>query len=154
LRAPEYFRLEKRIENVLESIPRTAEEVRSDLLKLAAVLSAGYVELACQEILGQYSAPRACDEVGAFVVSQLRRFQNMTPAKVCDLVSMFSAEEGQAVREHMEDRIEASLTSLVNLRNNIAHGRDMSVGHANLRQYFQDVSRLVRFIESRFPSKK
>jgi hypothetical protein len=154
VRAPEYVRLERRIENVLENAPRAPEEVRSDLLKLAAVLSAGYVELACQEIFGRYSAARASEEVGSFVAGQLKRFQNMTPTRVCDLASMFSPAGGEAVRAHMEDRIEASLESLVTLRNNIAHGRDMAVGHAILRQYFADVSRLVRFLQERFPGKK
>lgn len=152
MRIPEYVRLGQRIDNLLKTIPSADEELRSELLKLTAVLSAGYVEIACQEIFARYSEVRSCQEVGAFVAGQLARFQNMTPTKVCDLVTMFGKTHGEAVKSHIEDQIAASLQSLVNLRNVIAHGRDMSVGHAVLRQYFQDVGGLVRFLEARFPS--
>lgn len=146
----DYVALEKRIENLVTALSQAEDETQGYLVRLGVILTASLVEVSCQDILGNYSAARAHDHVARFADAQLQKFTNINAEKLCTLLGAFHKEHRAALEQVIAGQIKDSIDSLVNVRNNLAHGRNVTTSRVALTQYFSDAKKIVRFLETRF----
>lgn len=130
--------------------PESPLELRSDLGKYACVRVCGYLEqslitLARAHIEGQ-SSPTAA----RFGVSWLARMQNPRREILVEFARRFQHAWGDELDAYF-DEIDPTTTfnSLVQTRNDIAHGLSTGIGHDTLVGYFRLVVDVVAWFADR-----
>lgn len=126
-----------------------AEPVRSDLelqaqiARFLCVLSSGLIELAVIHTLSNYSLKQSHPNVARYVGANVARLRNAKFEDVLVMLGHFSP----AWREHFEDNtaqeVKDAVDSIVNNRNQIAHGGQTGISLATFTNYYK---RLKGFI--------
>jgi hypothetical protein len=124
------------------------ERYQADLARYLCVLVSGYLETAMRDIYGQYAATRCSPQVLRYVNHHLGRFSNPKMGKIRALAGLFDPEWQESLGGTVDEEIEAAIDSVVNLRNQIAHGQDTGVSYAVVADYYKKAQRLVQAIES------
>ena len=70
--------------------------------------------------------------------------------QILDLVGSFDKDREQQLREFVRGRIRASVNSVVNLRNEIAHGRSMDATIETVKAQFEDSRQLAGKLKELF----
>ena len=140
-----------RLDRLIRQTPALSDDLylRANLEKFACVLVCGYIEVSIREILQEYTRTRASVEVGKYVNSQLEWFRNPNMERILQLVGAFSEEWRESLESETQGRIKLQVDSLVNHRNQIAHGRDVRISHTKLKEYYQSAQAVVELVEER-----
>ena len=107
----------------------------------------GFLETSIRTTFATFAHKRAHSNVASFVTAQLAFLQNPKMGKILELVGKFSAEWAKQLEADTQGEIKAAVNSIVANRNKIAHGEDVSLGLAGLRDYYTSAKKLVKLIE-------
>ena len=137
------------MENLLalaRSQPDLAAQAR--LSEFACVRTSGLLEVSVHTILAEYARRRSTPGIAAYVSRRLERTTNLQPERLYTLLGDFTSQWRTRLEEFMRgDRSEA-IRSVVNNRNQIAHGKSVSVGVSQVQLWLQSVTEVVEFIGS------
>ncbi len=145
----EIHRYETRLDKLFEEIKNLPDDndwLKSHWSRYLCVLAAGYLETAVCEIYVDY-AKHAPPNVRKFVESHLRRFQNPNMEKILQLTGAFSTEWADSLQVEAEGQLKDAVDSIVNLRNQIAHGKDSGISFSQIKSYYAAGKRLVAVID-------
>ncbi len=112
-------------------------EVTALLARLLVVRSAGYVEQGAVICAKGHFQERSGGYVRSFAHSWLQRGKNPSPTNLLEFVGRFDqllADELKAEFAKDQGRLNSELSSLVSLRNKIAHGLNESIGQTRAVQ--------------------
>lgn len=143
--------LEDTTTRIISHIPRADPEVQEDLRKYVCIRLSGYLEqIVFQAISGHVREPLG-PEMAQFVSSYFKKAPNLNPGQFQELVSKFGPDSRAAFEEFLavEFRRE-QLKSLLELRNDIAHGRAYRGNAASIVGYQQLVRDLDDWIVGRW----
>jgi hypothetical protein len=119
-------------------------ELRSHWTKYLCVLTSGFLETSLLAIYAEYARAKASPRFANFVERQLTGSTNYTMEKVERLVASFDQGWSDELTGHADyDRLKASVNSVVNNRNRIAHGQSTSLSFGQLTDYYSDVVALL-----------
>ena len=79
---------------------------------------------------------------------ELCYFQNPKTDKILDLIGKFDQTWRESIDRSLDDRQKAAINSIVSNRNQIAHGNDVGLSFARLREYYDAVIEAIELIES------
>ena len=121
------------------------DEVVSDLSKLAAVLTCGYVERCVEIVILERLTSRAHTRVLKFIKAHFKRGTNYDCEAMCQLLERFDMDWSERLRHKLaaNEQLEASLTSLYVIRNSVAHGGDQNRGLAGIESMYLDCKKIV-----------
>lgn len=138
-------------ERIVSHIPRADPEVQEDLRKYICIRLSGYLEqIVFQAISGHVREPLG-PELSEFVSSYFKRAPNLNPGQFHELVSKFGEESKLSFNEFLNVGLRREqLKSLLELRNDVAHGRAYRGTAASIAGYQQLVSDLDDWIVSRW----
>lgn len=142
-------RYETRLDKLFEEIKNLPEEndwLKSHWSRYLCVLVAGYLETAICEIYVDY-AKHAPPNVHRFVETHLRRFQNPNMEKILQVTGAFSSDWASSLQTETEGETKDAVDSIVNLRNQIAHGKDSGISYSQMKSYYITAKRLVAAID-------
>lgn len=127
-------------------VSRTAgnEVLVAEMAKYLCVLTSGYLEIAVFEILTTYAARCSNGQVSRFVARKLSRLPNMKMAAIKGLLEDFSEDWARDLLEYCDGEIADSVNSIVNQRQNIAHGRQSDVSLVRMDSYYRAAKRMIR----------
>lgn len=113
-----------------------------------SVLCAGLLENGITEIYGEYVSRVAAPEAANYAVSRLARLQNPNTEKFLETAYAFSKKWGDELKVFVEDdgRKEA-INSILNVRNQIAHGQDAGITYVRITEYLIKAVEVLEFIE-------
>jgi hypothetical protein len=121
-------------------------ETKAELACFAVVLTSGLVESTCRQILFSYTSKRADRAVLGYVESTLYFFQNPKCTKIGELLKSFDGNIADDFRNDLTEAEAAAIDSIVNNKNNLAHGENPGLGLEVMREYYQLVlSALEKF---------
>jgi hypothetical protein len=144
--------LEERIERLLKLIPNLEDdELRAELTKHLCVLTAGFLEVTCRDILSKYASKRCSSEISRFVGSVLSGFRNPKVGKIQELLSEFDATKAERWMRSLSDEEADAVDSIVNNRHQIAHGRSIGLSFSVFERYRFHAAKAVAAIEREFP---
>jgi predicted house-cleaning noncanonical NTP pyrophosphatase (MazG superfamily) len=117
--------------------------------KYLCVMVAGLVENGLKEIFSEYIKDKSTKPIADYAISYITKLQNPKAEKVMDLVGSFKAEWRNELETFLanEGRKDA-IDSIMNNRNQIAHGKDVGVTVVNVSNYFNKIVSVLEFIES------
>lgn len=147
----EVDRLRQRLD---ETFKRYAElpantELQSDYARYLCVLVAGYVEQAVQELTIARCRRQASPSVQRYANGQLRRLQNVNPAKLSQTLASFEPKLAQDLESTFAPELDA-LSSLVANRHAIAHGGSVGNSYTRVKEAYDLIQTLIDWIVGEF----
>ncbi len=112
-------------------------EVKAELACFAAVLCSGLIESSCRQLLLSYTHKRAARQVLAYVESNLHFFQNPKYSKIEELLRTFDPKIAEAFVSETTEAEVAAIDSVVNNKNNLAHGENPGLGLEVMKDYYR-----------------
>lgn len=140
---------QNRLDNLFRQIASLSGDtfLQASLVKFACVLVCGFIEVSLREILQEYTRKRASAEVGKYVSRQLEWFQNPKMELILQLVGAFSLDWRMNLEGETQGKLKLQVDSLVNDRNQIAHGRDVRLSYAELNEYYRSALEVIKLVE-------
>lgn len=145
---PERTRIQHRITSVIDWCQSTDDlQVQAEWACYVCVLISGYVEVSLRELLREYSGRRSGPHVMQFVSNKLKRLPNPTFGAIERLLGDFSSDWARQIKLQAPEEIRFAIDSTVNIRNDVAHGRQGEVSLGRAREYFERAKVLVNTLE-------
>jgi len=126
------------------------EEVKSYLVKLLCVRTAGLLEVFLKTRISEYSKDKVPNEINRFLTSKFKDITNLKSSKLEDILTSFSVDWGEKFKDYLNDHEQekTSLDSVIAQRHNIAHGQPSNIGSVSMVQYFNDVKSIVVYLDT------
>lgn len=122
------------------------EETEADFARHLIILLAGYFEKALAEIVVAYASGKAPPPIVSYLDNQLQWLTNVDRERLVRLIGTLDAKWQMQVEVFVVDKREASLNSVIALRNNIAHGGAGSVSLLQVSEYWKSLQEVVQFV--------
>lgn len=139
----------------IQSLIKKTQEASDDNFDLQAhwarylcILVSGLIENSLKEIYSEFINSRASKPVADYAISYLSKLQNPKAEKIMELVGSFRQEWKMELEIFLtnEGRKDA-IDSIMNNRNQIAHGKDVGVTVVRVSNYLEKVVAVLEFIE-------
>lgn len=124
-------------------------EVQADLARYLCIRVCGFIDLAVSHLFEAYVIRHAPPKLMRFVTSSLGRQQNLKANRLLEITANFDLQWEKDLAEFLTDERTDALNSLVENRNQIAHGRSTGITHIRVRRYYTPVIEVIEFLESR-----
>lgn len=131
--------------NQVSSLPDL--ELQAHWSRYLCVLVSGFLETSIRAIYADYASKKSAPFVANFVQDKLEYFQNPSMAKILDLVQSFNPQWADDLRIRTDGEIRDAINSIVNVRNGIAHGENVGISYAIIRDYYQNAITLIDLID-------
>lgn len=147
----EVERRRKKLQSAFDMVDQQqmSAELLSHYSRYLCVLISGFAEQSVKELALHYCKKRSSDPVHRYVGKQLALLRNIDLDKLRKLVQSFSTEWWMLLEEELEDDLQA-FVSVAGTRNNISHGGDSGITLSVARQYFEQVSRVLKRLSDLF----
>jgi hypothetical protein len=122
-------------------------ELQAHWARYLCVLICGFLETAVRVIYGEYARARSDPNVSNYVVKNLKRFRSPSMGNIVEMTKLFSKEWADDLEQNTRGQLKAAVDSIVNLRHQIAHGKDTGISYVQVREYYQSVVQVVELLE-------
>jgi hypothetical protein len=128
-------------------------ELLSHWARYFCVRVAGVIENGVAEIFSEFVVRTSARQVGNYASSRLRTVQNPNTEKIITIAQSFDAHWASALIKYLEENgRKDAIDSVMNNRHQIAHGKDVGVTVASVREYFVKSIEVLEFIEAQVRS--
>ena len=139
---------QRRVKSVfdqMECLPKD-EEIRSHWTRYMCILTAGMLETSLREILMEYVQRNSDKRVRNRF--RKRRQWPLNPKKgtIVSILYDFDKEWGEKIEQYLSGEKGDMINSVMNNRNIIAHGQDVSMTSKNLNVQYQKIVEVIEFI--------
>lgn len=117
-------------------------ELTAHYARYLCVLVSGHAEQGVKALAMQHSRLSASPRVTRYLGFRLQRFANINKERLKQLVEGFDPAWWAEVQDQCGDEIEA-FGSLTRVRDAIAHGEETDITMVRVREYFDNVSRVL-----------
>ena len=139
----------------LQSLISKVREASNDDFALQAhwarylcILVSGFVENGLKEIYSEFINSKAAKPIADYAISYLSRLQNPKAEKVMELVGSFRQEWRTELETFLtSDGRKDAIDSIMNNRNQIAHGSDVGITIVRVSNYFNKIVSVLEFLE-------
>ena len=162
MRNVQLLRQYDRIKSLIERTAVASQgdiNLQNDWSGYICILSAGLLESSIREIYGEFvrnaAINPASSRVSKYAISRLERVSNPKADSFVQTARAFSEEWGQDLENYLnsdDGQRKNAIDSIMNNRNQIAHGRRASVSLARVKDYLSKAAEVIDFIESQCDS--
>jgi hypothetical protein len=121
-------------------------ELLSDFARYLCVLVSGFLEQAVIEVALEHVRTHSDASVHKHVEQHLRRFTTANPQRIIDLLGGFDSTWRTDLEKYLVDEYKDAVSSVVDLRQSISHGRSVGVTMARIQEYYARVKQVVEHI--------
>ena len=152
MRNPDLNRELNRLRNLISRTNLATEdiELQGHWGQYLCVRAAGFVESGLQAIYSDYAWSSSSVQVARYVNSRLEAIYNPNAQRFMDVAGSFSPTWREELQEYLQRddglRKEA-LDSIMNNRNQIAHGKNVGITVHRVRDYMERCVEVLEFIE-------
>ena len=145
----EAVRYKQRLDNLFGQISVFSgnSELQAQWARYLCVLVSGFLETSIRSIYGEFARKTASPYVANFVKCELGSFQNPKMGKILELARAFNPQWANQLEAATEGELKDAVDSVVANKNQIAHGRDVGITYARIKDYYEDVIQVVNLIE-------
>ena len=142
----------QKLKNQWELIPKKCSgdlEVEAQWARYMCIRCAGFFETALREILGKYLEDTSSSNSARYGKQALKRNQNPGSEQIVQILGFFNS----SWRDNLENNLcwtdggKDAFDSVINIRNNIAHGGDAGITLGTLTQYRDKAIKVLEYIE-------
>jgi hypothetical protein len=129
------------------------EEVFAHWAKYLCVLTSGFIENSLRMILQDYVRKHANQPVMSFVESRIESITNLNQEKISQLLNSFNPVWREAFLETLTPEQKDAIDSVNANRHLIAHGRAVGITLARMKNYYAEISKVIKIIDEDFVNK-
>jgi len=119
------------------------DEARSHLARYLCVLTSGYLEEAIKILIQDYVTTQASPTVANHINSTTGNLTNLNSEKIGQLLSSFSSKWKDEFDSCLSEEEKDAINSVVANRHLIAHGRNVGVSYARIKDWHKDTKRVI-----------
>lgn len=115
------------------------------------VLTAGFLENSLQEVYGEFVGRASSPQVTRFAVARLARISNPKAGRFIETAESFDPDWAAELKVFLDDdnqRRRNAINSIMNNRNQIAHGGSVQISVGRVREYLPGCVEVVEFLET------
>jgi len=140
---------QQRIENLYaKSLAVGDQELQADIARHLCVLTSGLIEQWIISALDQYSQGHSVPSVARYAGHYISRLQNAKFEDVVVLLARFDPEWRDHFERTTPEETKDAINSIVNNRNQIAHGQQVGVSIISYGNYYRHVKEFLVSLES------
>ncbi|MBI4319344.1 MAG: hypothetical protein HY675_12710 [Chloroflexi bacterium] len=145
----EIVRLEQRLNSLFKRVGEldADPELQAHWARYLCILVSGYLETAVREVYGGYAERTSSLRVARFVLQRLDGVQNANMERILQTAGAFDEQWRDQLKDITEGDLKDAVDSIVNNRNQIAHGRDTGISYSVVHDYYQRVTKVVRLLQ-------
>ena len=144
----EVLRYKQRLDDLFEKVKDISDiELQSHWARYLCILVSGYLETSVRAIYREYSRKRADRNVENYVSSRLKWFQSPKMEPILQLTRAFSQQWAERLKIETDGELKISVDSIVDVRHNIAHGRDSGISYSRICDYYKNAVKVIELIE-------
>ncbi|MBW4615321.1 MAG: hypothetical protein KME21_19005 [Desmonostoc vinosum HA7617-LM4] len=146
----EVMRAKQKLDNLFEKVNQLPDdiELKAHWARYLCILVSGFIENSVRAIYSQYAKNKAIPNIANFVERKLDDLQNPKMEKILQLTAAFSLEWESNLRNATEGELKDAINSIVANRNNIAHGQDVGITYATIKDYYEKAFKVIKMIEN------
>ncbi|WP_353764469.1 HEPN domain-containing protein [Oceanithermus sp.] len=139
----------QRVEAAFGRVNTDTEDLEqlSDSAKYLCILVSGFIERSLVEIAMEHARRMGAPSLQRFVEIHTARFTNAKTEKVLQFVSSFDPEWRREAESILVDEYKDAFDSVVNLRNQIAHGSSVGLTYVQIKQYFMAILHVIEYLQ-------
>lgn len=126
---------------------QTDYELQSHWGRYCCVLASGFVEQSVRALVTRYSQKRSNAQVHRYIASHLKRFQNAEADRIIELLERFDPTIKDGFCQRLDEKHLDAVTSLVNVRHQIAHGESTGISLATVKAYYQSAVAVIETLD-------
>lgn len=124
-------------------------DLQAHWARYLCILVSGLVENGLKEIYSEFIKNKAAKPVADYAISYLSKLQNPKAEKVMELVGSLRQEWRAELETFLaDDGRKDAIDSIMNNRNQIAHGKDVGITIIRVCSYLEKVVAVLEFIEA------
>ncbi len=124
-------------------------DLQAHWARYLCILVSGLVENGLKEIYSEFIESKAAKPIADYAISYLSKLQNPKAEKVLELVGSFRQEWRAELETFLaDDGRKDAIDSIMNNRNQIAHGKDVGVTVVRVSSYLEKIIAVLEFIET------
>lgn len=124
-------------------------DLQAHWARYLCILVSSLVENGLKEIYSEFIKNKAAKPVADYTISYLSKLQNPKAEKVMELVGSFRQEWRAELETFLaNDGRRDAIDSIMNNRNQIAHGKDVGVTVVRVSSYLEKAVAVLEFIET------
>lgn len=151
MKNPEISRQIQSLEALMKKATASTQDVEllSHWARYFCVRTAGIIENGIAEIYSEFAKRTSARQVGSYAASRLKTIQNPNAEKITIVARSFDAHWASALEKYLEeDGRKDAIDSVMNNRNQIAHGKDVGITIPRISEYLEKSEEVLEFIES------
>lgn len=126
-----------RILSTARALPPESAETTAILASHACVLTSGLIEESIRVVLIDWARVRTAPAVLNYVEAQLGYFQNPKVSKIFELLRSWDPGWAATLQDLLIDEERAAIDSVVSNKNQISHGKNVSLSLVPMERYFK-----------------
>ncbi len=137
-----------KLDNLFQQV-RTLQgqpELQAHFARYLCILVSGFLENAIVAIYTTYARDKSVPFVANYVETQLGRLQNPNMERILQVTGSFNPLWRDEIKEHVPAEVKDSVNSIVSVRNKIAHGESTGITYITIKQYYDNVLKLIAFL--------
>ncbi|ORC48830.1 hypothetical protein B2G74_12030 [Burkholderia sp. A27] len=131
-----------------EKIDPSEIELRADFARHLCVLVSGFLDQTIKNYTIDYVKRRASPEVVHYVSQSIANLTNLKSSKLSNHLLSFDANWKSQLESLITDERKDAIDSLVTLRHGIAHGKPGDVTLTRVRDYYQNIIKVVNGVRT------
>lgn len=129
--------------------PTSADpELQAQLARFLCVLSSGLMEQALITILENHTIRKSENRIAQYVSSQLSRIQNAKFEDILVTIGRFDPTWRDYLETNTVAEVKSAIDSIVNNRNQIAHGGQVGISLTTFSAYYRSLKRFIEDLEA------
>lgn len=122
------------------------EEMKSHWSRYLCVLVSGFIENSLRVLIYKYTTNRSHPTITSYINNHIKNITNLNYEKLKQLLSSFSVDWRNLLDDSISDEQKDALTSIVNNRNHIVHGRSVDLTYVRLIDYYKNATDVIEYI--------
>lgn len=128
---------------------QTDDELKSHLANLLCVRISGLIENYLKSRISDYSDKKVPKQISRYLSLKFADITNLKESKLHDVLGQFSGEWQSGFDSFIKNnqQLKSSLDSIITNRHNIAHGKHVSLTLKTVKQYYEDVQKVLKELD-------
>ena len=123
-------------------------EMHSHWARYLCILTAALLETSVKEIMEEYVRRNADERVRRRFTSRQEWVRNPRRGEIAGVLKSFDEAWGEEIDAFLSGPPGDDVTSVMNNRDNIAHGSDVTLGPAEMERYFSGVIEVIERVDA------
>ncbi|WCL51471.1 HEPN domain-containing protein [Leptospira sp. GIMC2001] len=139
-----------RIDKIIASINNKEfdEEILSHWSRYICILVSGYIEESIKNIVYEYVENKSSPILSNYINNSISKVTNLNCEKIEKILNGFNKVWAEDFKEKVKEEKKTAIDSIVATRNQIAHGKNVSITFPRVKTYYEDVKKSIKIIKS------